>query len=1032
MPPLSPHWREEKFTEQFYAWELRGRGWQVFPEPVSPEPPFRPFEGHFISSPSTPIDDGRKPTALSSFVDRLREKIAPQPVNPAKEIPEEKEPEPNWFLPVELQEISISLPQNQTIPREVFEQFILSLSACRYPISFELVGTHEAITPLFVAHPSDSLLIRRQIAAFFPEAIVTDCQDKLASVWTEGDETAIVEFGLSNEFLIPLSIGKLDEFVGLTGAISELDQCEVGLLQVIFEPVRAPWGESMLRAVTDNEGDSFFINRPDMLPATKEKLSRPLFAAVVRLAAKGNDFERAWQIIRDMAGALSAVIGGNSNELIPLKNDEYPLPFHEEDVWLRQSRRAGMLLNSEELLAFVHLPTAAVATPKLARQTKRTKAAPKIVQSENGLILGENWHGGKSVQVRLSADQRSRHIHCIGASGTGKSTLLFNLIRQDIESGQGIAVLDPHGDLIERILGIIPEARTRDVLLLDPSDEEYSIGFNILSAHSDLEKTLLASDLVSVFERLSTSWGDQMSSVLRNAILAFLESERGGTLADLRRFLLDASYRNEFLKTVQDPEVVYYWQKAFSQLTGNKSIGPVMTRLDTFLSPKPIRYMVSQRVNRLDFGELMDGGKILLAKLPQGQIGRENAYLLGSLLVAKFQQAAMSRQRMSESERRFFSLYLDEFHHFITPSMADILSGARKYRVGLVLAHQELRQLDRDPEVASAVLSNPYTRIVFRVGDADARKLAEGFSTFEADNIQSLGTGEALCRIERSDFDFNLSVTLPKESEAATESQTRERVTSASREQFATARKEIEEMLRESLTTEPREKARDVAAVVPPQAKPKPTTPEPAPEAIKPPEIEPPTKVEAQAPPTTPDMGRGGVQHQAIQQRLKAVAEGLGFRATVEKPVLDGQGSIDLVLEKSGHSVACEINVTSTIDYEVGNVTKCLKAGFVRIAVICPRPDRLARLSEAVKGCLPPDEASKINFYSPEDFITSLQNIIVEAPASPQTTPPTEERRRGYKVRRHYLELSPEDAKAREEAAIKMLAEKMRRSTSPG
>jgi hypothetical protein len=176
-------------------------------------------------------------------------------------------------------------------------------------------------------------------------------------------------------------------------------------------------------------------------------------------------------------------------------------------------------------------------------------------------------------------------------------------------------------------------------------------------------------------------------------------------------------------------------------------------------------------------------------------------------------------------------------------------------------------------------------------------------------------------------------------------------------------------------------------------------------------------------------MGRGGVQHRAIQQRLKAVAEGLGFRATVEKAVLDGQGSIDLVLEKPGHAIACEINVTSTIDYEVGNVTKCLRAGFVRIAVICPRPDRLARLSEAVKGCLAPDEAAKVSFHSPEDFITHLQSVIIEEPASPQTSPPTEERRRGYKVRRHYVELSPEDAKAREEAAIKMLAEKMRKDS---
>src|SRR5207249_9283822 len=165
-------------------------------------------------------------------------------------------------------------------------------------------------------------------------------------------------------------------------------------------------------------------------------------------------------------------------------------------------------------------------------------------------------------------------------SGTGKTTLLYNLIRRDIENGQGLALLDPHGDLVDRILGVIPKERIADVVLVDPADEEYSIAFNILSAHSDLEKHLLASDLVSVFKRLSSSWGDQMGSVLQNAILAFLESTRGGTLLELRRFLIEPAFRADFLKTVQDSEVLYYWQKAFPQLTGNKSIGPILTRME--------------------------------------------------------------------------------------------------------------------------------------------------------------------------------------------------------------------------------------------------------------------------------------------------------------------------------------------------------------------------------------------------------------------------------------------------------------------
>jgi hypothetical protein len=173
-------------------------------------------------------------------------------------------------------------------------------------------------------------------------------------------------------------------------------------------------------------------------------------------------------------------------------------------------------------------------------------------------------------------------------------------------------------------------------------------------------------------------------------------------------------------------------------------------------------------------------------------------------------------------------------------------------------------------------------------------------------------------------------------------------------------------------------------------------------------------------------MGRGGAQHQAIQQRLKAVAEALGFRATVERSVLDGQGSIDLTLEKPELAIACEINVTSTIDYEVGNVSKCLKAGFTRIAMVCPKADRLSRLSMAMKGCFAPEEFERIHFYTANEFIAWLQSASVEE-SKLKAPPDTEVRRRGYKVKRSFVQLSPEEAKAREESALKMLAEKLRK-----
>ena len=279
--------------------------------------------------------------------------------------------------------------------------------------------------------------------------------------------------------------------------------------------------------------------------------------------------------------------------------------------------------------------------------------------------------------------------------------------------------------------------------------------------------------------------------------------------------MLDAGFRREFLRTVTDPEIVYYWTKAFPQLSGGKSIGPLLTRLDEFLSRKPIRYMVSQQENRIDFAEILDRGQILLVKLPQGLIGRENTALLGSLITAKLQMAAMSRQRMPSAQRRDFWCYMDEFQNFITPSMAEILAGARKYRLGLILAHQELRHLEADRDVASAVLSNCYTRLVFKVGDADAKALESGFSHFEARDLMNLSIGEAVCRVERSDFDFNLAVPKPEQSDEDEVTRVRGEVIALSRAKYARPRSEIEAELMRQWQTDAHDKTKPTPAPPP-------------------------------------------------------------------------------------------------------------------------------------------------------------------------------------------------------------------------
>ncbi|MBI5771965.1 MAG: type IV secretion system DNA-binding domain-containing protein [Verrucomicrobia bacterium] len=1022
----------ERRSAQFLQWEARGRGFRLWPAPVWPEPPFEPFGVRGHTTPE-PIDDGRRPTLLSAAFQKMIGRLAPSPPGPEPD-PEPDEATPRPLVRHELVELQAHIPPRLDFDAGRYARLFGSLAVCAEPIVFELLATGERVTTQFAVHPQDERLVLRQLNAFLPDVSFLSTRGTLPRAWGEPGEaeTAIVDFGLGREFLLPFQPTRGDPFTGLVGALSEIDPGETALVQVIFCPATAPWHESILRSVTHADGSAMFINAPELLPGAKQKTAERLFAAVVRLATRSPVSERAWEIALQVGGALGSFASVTGNELVPLVNDGYPSDEHETDILARQTRRSGMLLTASELAGFVHVPSAEVQSARLRMEDERTKAAPATVRDTRGLRLGLNRHAGLETPVHLSREARVRHLHLIGASGTGKSSLLYNLITQGIERGEGVSVLDPHGDLIDRLLGAIPPARRRDVVLLDPSDEESVVGFNILAAHTEAENNQLASDLVAVFRRLSSAWGDQLNSVLSNALLAFMESERGGTLIDLRRFLLEPAYRNDFLSTVRDPNIVYYWRKAFPALTGNKSIGPVVTRLDTFLSPKAIRRMVGQRANRLDFGDIMDAGRIFLAKLSHGAIGKENSHLLGSLIVAKIQAAAMRRQNQRETARRDHFLCADEFHDFLTPSLAECLSGARKYRLGLVLAHQEMRQVERDADVASALLGAG-TRIVFRVNDRDAKSLEAGFASFEARDIQNLGVGRAICRVERSDADFNLTVDPPHFPDDDSARFAREQVIAASRASYGTPRAEIDRLLAEAAVVESPPKppvepkppaSADVVTKIAPLVDHVATNPPSAPHEPAPPVPMASAPPSAENKPTPPvaDLGRGGAQHQAIQNRLKDEAEKLGFHVTLEKEVLGGAGDIDLVLTRDSESIACEVTVTTTIDHEIGNVAKCLKAGFTHVVLIAGTADKAEKLRAAVLASFGATKAAGVSCFLPDPFIDYLRDLPRAQPASA-----ARRSRAGRTVKTSRVALSPEEAKAREADAIKLMAETMRK-----
>lgn len=982
----------QALTAQFYNWERRGRGWLVSDTPVDLEPPFYPFSRYSkVLLPFT--DDSKREGIFGAFANLFK-----------SNEPEIRE----YRIPTEFPQIeafafdctdtlvvyTVKLPKDENLDIEDMEQLLLMLSASMYPISFEVVGTGSRIVVQLACRQSDERNVCAQVKAYVPSAVLTKSPEGL-NVLIPDKETCVLEFGLKEEFMRPLRTASdlaQDPFLGLFATLEHIMHGECGVLQVIFRGVLNPWAVSIMQSVTDSKGDAFFSDAPEMVKLAQGKVSSPLFGVCLRVAGQSSISKRAAEITVGMATAVLRLTSSEYNSLLPLQAE---IPDIEliDDIYLRQTHRTGMLLNSREIATLVHFPTAEISSSKVERDTKKTKAAPESTLG-HPFILGKNINHSIERTVSVPSHLRLRHTHVIGATGTGKSTLLLSMIAQDMQQGNGCAVLDPHGDLIEAILAYVPESRVKDVILIDPSDGEYPVGFNILSAHSEVEKDILSSDLVAAFRRLSTSWGDQMNSVFANAILAFLESSQGGTLLDLRRFLIEKSYRDTYLKTVQDAHIRYYWQHEYPLLKSS-SIGSILTRLDTFLRPKLIRNMVAQKKG-LDFENILDTKKILLVKLSQGLIGAENSFLLGTFFVSKMYQAAMARQSKAKENRSDYLLYIDEFQHYSTPSLSHILSGARKYHLGLILAHQDMQQLQKhDSELASSVVVNAGTRICFRLGDTDAKRFASGLAYFEATDLESLHTGEAIVRIEQPNMDFNLTVVPMLSIPTDTAKERMLAVIEESRKTYGTPKHMVEESLHETshAASEPEKAPMHSPPVIVDTVIPKVIIPIPEESKKK----------------TTSKII---TQHRYLQTLIKKMAEARGFKAILEEQTPDGGGRVDVSLERNGKRIACEVSVTTDDTWEIHNIEKCFAAGYAEVIVCSNDPKNLRRIREQVQSKLSVEQQAMVFTLEQNEVIQHLDKQIVQKQ-------PVEEVVKGYRVTVEYATSSQEEISQKQHGIVR-------------
>lgn len=405
---------------------------------------------------------------------------------------------------------------------------------------------------------------------------------------------------------------------------------------------------------------------------------------------------------------------------------------------------------------------------------------------------------GEEKAFGIKRDDRRKHVYVIGKTGMGKTTMLQNMIIGDIYAGNGVAIVDPHGDVSEDILDFIPDNRVNDVIYFNPADLEYPIAFNVFERVATEHKDLVASGLVGVFKKLyAESWGPRLEYILRNTLLALLDYPQA-TLLGVLRILVDKKYRNDVLEKITDPVVKSFWLDEFANYNEKfrtEAIAPIQNKVGQFLSSTVIRNIVGQVKSTFDLRDVMDNQKILILSMSKGKIGEDNAALLGSMMITKIQLAAMSRATIPEAERKDFYLYVDEFQNFATESFANILSEARKYRLNLTVAHQYIEQMS--DEVRAAVFGNVGTLVVFRIGAEDAEFLEQEFDPafLQADlvNLPAHNIYLKLMIDGLTSAGFS-AVTLPRLEAYRTNN--RAKIIKVSRERYGRPRKEVEDKIR--------------------------------------------------------------------------------------------------------------------------------------------------------------------------------------------------------------------------------------------
>ncbi|MBI5037181.1 MAG: type IV secretory system conjugative DNA transfer family protein [Candidatus Kerfeldbacteria bacterium] len=473
----------------------------------------------------------------------------------------------------------------------------------------------------------------------------------------------------------------------------------------------------------------------EIAKSIEEKTSKAGMDVNIRIIIAAQTAQRAQAYLTGIVDAFSQYnmyeYGNGFMRKDPFKKDTL---IHDY-IYRRFNEKQSSLLNAEEMASVFHFPIPMTETPNIRWLQSRKAPAPLNIPNE-GIVLGHSPYRGNDQLIRISRADRRRHVYTIGKSGVGKSVLLSNMIIQDIQNGEGVGVVDPHGDLISTVMEHIPKERADDVIYFNPSDMSRPVGLNMLEATTPEEKDFAVQEMVAIFYKLfpPEMIGPMFEHNMRNVMLTLMEdTESPGTIAEIPRMFTDTAFQKYKVAKVKDPVVRAFWEKEMAKTSDfhkSEMLGYLISKVGRFVENAMMRNIIGQPRSGFNFDDVLNNRKILLVNLAKGTTGEVNSNLLGLIIVSKLQMAAMKRVSLPEDKRNDFYLYLDEFQNFVTDSIATILSEARKYRLCLTMAHQYTSQLVRennDSRIRDAVFGNAGTMIMFRVGVEDAETFAKEF-----------------------------------------------------------------------------------------------------------------------------------------------------------------------------------------------------------------------------------------------------------------------------------------------------------------